>query len=95
MTQYVSSGSIPRAVIAPFKFDDYVEYQIGKEKRPMRDAVMSPDGYWIAFEGWEIGRQAQYLHYLDHRHQYHPDHPVTRHRLSTRSGNRPAESPSF
>ena len=55
MTQYVSSGGIPRAVIAPFKFNDYVEYQIGKEKRPMRDAVMSPDGFWIAFEGWESG----------------------------------------
>ncbi len=21
----------------------------------MRDAVMSPDGFWIAFEGWEAG----------------------------------------
>jgi serine/threonine protein kinase len=55
ITQYVSSGSIPRAVIAPFDFNNFVEYQIGKEKRPMRDAVMSPDGFWIAFEGWESG----------------------------------------
>jgi len=55
ITQYVGSGTIPRAVVAPYNFGDYVEYQIGKEKRPMRDAVMSPDGFWIAFEGWETG----------------------------------------
>jgi Tol biopolymer transport system component len=55
ITQYLEAGSIPRAVIAPFDFTNYVEYQIGKEKRPMRDAVMSPDGFWIAFEGWEAG----------------------------------------
>lgn len=55
ITQYLSAGSVPRAVIVPFKFNDFVEYQIGKEKRPMRDAVMSPDGFWIAFEGWETG----------------------------------------
>ncbi len=55
ITQYVTAGSVPRAVIAPFKFDSYVEYEIGKEKHPMRDAVMSPDGFWIAYEGWEAG----------------------------------------
>jgi serine/threonine protein kinase/Tol biopolymer transport system component len=55
VTQYVAQGGVPRVVLAPFNLDDYVEYQIGKERRPMRNAVMSPDGYWIAFEGWEIG----------------------------------------
>jgi Tol biopolymer transport system component len=55
ITQYVALGGVPRVVIAHFDLEDYVEYQIGKEKRPMRDAVMSPDGYWIAFEGWEAG----------------------------------------
>lgn len=55
ITQYIAVGGVPRVVIAPFSLDDYVEYQIGKEKRPMRDAVMSPDGYWIAFEGWDPG----------------------------------------
>lgn len=53
ITQYVGSGTVPRAVIAPYDFTNYVEYEIGKEKRPMRDATMSPDGYWIAFEGWD------------------------------------------
>lgn len=55
ITQYVAPGGVPRVVISPFPNDDDVEYELGKEKRPMRDAVMSPDGYWIAFEGWEIG----------------------------------------
>jgi Tol biopolymer transport system component len=55
ITQYVALGGIPRVVIAEFNPNDYKEYEIGKEKRPMRDATMSPDGYWIAFEGWEIG----------------------------------------
>ncbi len=55
VTQNLDTASIPRAVIVPFDFSNYVEYQIGKEKRPMRDAVMSPDGFWIAFEGWEAG----------------------------------------
>jgi serine/threonine protein kinase len=55
VTQYLTLNGVPRVVMAPFELDDYVEYQIGKEKRPMRHAVMSPDGFWIAFEGWEIG----------------------------------------
>lgn len=55
ITQYVAVGGVPRVVIAPFNLLDYVEYQIGKEIRPMRDAMMSPDGYWIAYEGWSPG----------------------------------------
>jgi serine/threonine protein kinase len=55
ITQYVAVGGVPRVVIAPFNLLDYVEYQIGKEKRPMRDAIMSPDRYWIAYEGWNPG----------------------------------------
>jgi len=55
ITQYLELGGIPRVVMVPYPYDHYVEYEIGKEKRPMSDAVMSPDGYWIAFEGWETG----------------------------------------
>lgn len=55
ITQYLSLSGVPRVVIAPFDLENYVEYQIGKERRPMREAMISPDGYWIAFEGWEIG----------------------------------------
>jgi len=54
-TQYYALGSVPRGVISPLESETHIEYQIGKEKIPMRDPVMSPDGYWIAFEGWEMG----------------------------------------
>lgn len=54
-TQYVADGGIPRAVLAPYDFDKYVEYKIGREAVPMREAVVSPDGYWIAYEGWLAG----------------------------------------
>jgi Tol biopolymer transport system component len=52
-TQYVSQGSVPRVLIAPLNFEDYTEYRVSD--LPMRDAVYSPDGFWIAFEGWLVG----------------------------------------
>jgi serine/threonine protein kinase len=55
MTQMVAAGGIPRVALAPYNFDEFTEYRIGQEKLPMREAVYSPDGYWIAFEGWEAG----------------------------------------
>lgn len=54
VTQSVKEG-IPRVVLIPLETAEYVEYQLGKDRRPMRDAVMSPDGFWIAYEGWEAG----------------------------------------
>jgi serine/threonine protein kinase len=53
-TRYVSEGSVPRVLIAPINFEDYSEYRVSD--LPMRDAVYSPDGFWIAFEGWLEGR---------------------------------------
>jgi serine/threonine protein kinase/Tol biopolymer transport system component len=55
MTQMVEAGGIPRVALAPYDYDNFTEYRIGQEKLPMREAVYSPDGYWIAFEGWEAG----------------------------------------
>jgi Tol biopolymer transport system component len=52
-TQYVSEGSVPKVLIAPLDFEKYSEYRVSK--MPMRDAVFSPDGFWIAFEGWLVG----------------------------------------
>jgi Tol biopolymer transport system component len=52
-TQYVSEGSVPKVLIAPVNFENYSEYRVSN--LPMRDAVYSPDGYWIAFEGWSAG----------------------------------------
>lgn len=54
-TQYVADGGVPRVVLAPYDFDNYVEYKLGKDSLPMREAVVSPDGYWIAYEGWQAG----------------------------------------
>jgi serine/threonine protein kinase len=52
ITQYVRIGGIPRVAIVPFNSDEYVEYRIGNGPLPMREAVFSPDGLWLAFEGW-------------------------------------------
>lgn len=52
-TQYIAEGSIPRVNIASFNFEEFSEYRV--HDMPMRDAVYSPDGYWLAFEGWQIG----------------------------------------
>ncbi len=54
-TQYVADGGVPRVMLAPFDLENYNEYKIGKESLPMREAVVSPDGYWIAYEGWQAG----------------------------------------
>jgi Tol biopolymer transport system component len=54
-TQYVALGGIPKLVMAPFDLDEYLEFRVSSETIPMREGVFSPDGYWIAFEGWEAG----------------------------------------
>jgi serine/threonine protein kinase/Tol biopolymer transport system component len=56
-TQLVASNGIPRVVVANYVFEsaDYSEYRITRDPIPMREAVFSPDGFWIAFEGWEAG----------------------------------------
>jgi serine/threonine protein kinase len=52
-TQYVSEGSIPRVFISPTSIENFEQFRLSN--MPMRDAVYSPDGYWIAFEGWAVG----------------------------------------
>jgi len=55
-TQVFSENAVPRVGIAPFGSDEkYVEYFFGQESLPMREAVYSPDGLWLAFESWERG----------------------------------------
>jgi serine/threonine protein kinase len=55
LTQLVAAGGIPRVALAPYNYDDFTEYRVTQEQIPMREAVYSPDGYWIAFEGWKAG----------------------------------------
>ncbi len=54
-TQLTAEGGIPRLVRAPFDLENYLEFRVTTETIPMREGVYSPDGYWIAFEGWEAG----------------------------------------
>jgi TolB protein len=51
-TQLIASGGIPRLAVAPYQFEDYEEYPFTQDQTPMREARYSPDGFWIAFEGW-------------------------------------------
>jgi Tol biopolymer transport system component len=55
-TQVVKIGGIPWVAIVPYTFDNYTEYRIGQGPMPMREAKYSPDGLWIAFEGWTASR---------------------------------------
>lgn len=52
-TQYVAEGSVPRVNIVLYSAEDFEPFRVSN--MPMRDAVYSPDGYWLAFEGWEMG----------------------------------------
>jgi Tol biopolymer transport system component len=54
-TQLLAEGGLPRVMLAPYQFDQYVEYRLGQTALPMRDGVFSSDGYWVAFESWEAG----------------------------------------
>lgn len=55
-TQLVTEGSIPWVVVAPYTTEGNLEvFRVGQSPIPMREAVFSPDGIWLAFEGWEAG----------------------------------------
>jgi Tol biopolymer transport system component len=54
-TQYIAEGSIPRVNISPAVSEQPTEFRVSVSDMPMRDAVYSPDSYWLAFEGWQIG----------------------------------------
>jgi Tol biopolymer transport system component len=54
-TQLVGDAGIPRLVIASVQSGGWDEVRLGQEMFPMREGVYSPDGLWIAFEGWPAG----------------------------------------
>ena len=54
-TQYVAVGGIPKLAQAPLDLEEYIEFRVTQESIPMREGVYSPDGLWIAFEGWQAG----------------------------------------
>jgi Tol biopolymer transport system component len=50
-------GGIPRLMVARYNYegDQYTESQIITGAGPMREPAYSPDGVWVAFEGWPEG----------------------------------------
>jgi serine/threonine protein kinase len=53
-TQMVALGGIPRLIVAPV-LEPQNMYKITQDQLPMREGHYSPDGLWIAFEGWPAG----------------------------------------
>ncbi|MFC1878326.1 protein kinase [Chloroflexota bacterium] len=54
-TQLPAIGGVPKLVLAPFDLEEYIEFRVSAEGLPMREGKFSPDGFWIAYEGWEGG----------------------------------------
>jgi Tol biopolymer transport system component len=54
-TQYPARLAIPYLVAGYYDEGDYTEFSIKVGPVPMREAKYSPDGLWIAFEGWPQG----------------------------------------
>jgi dipeptidyl aminopeptidase/acylaminoacyl peptidase len=54
-TQFLAEGSIPQLAVATYGIQPYQEYKMILEQSPMRDGRFSPDGYWVAYEGWPAG----------------------------------------
>lgn len=54
-TQSEVLGGVPRMVAARFEGESFTEKRVIPEIIPMREGVYSPDGFWIAYEGWPDG----------------------------------------
>ncbi|MFM8322456.1 MAG: protein kinase domain-containing protein [Chloroflexota bacterium] len=52
-TQVAADNGVPRVVILQMSEDQPDAFRVSDQ--PMRDAVYSSDGYWIVFEGWQVG----------------------------------------
>jgi Tol biopolymer transport system component len=48
-------GGVPKLVGAPVAGEPYTETKIVSDSTPMREAVYSPDGFWLAYESWPEG----------------------------------------
>ena len=54
-TQSEVFGGVPRLIAVRTVEGTPVENRVVRDATPMREAVYSPDGYWIAYEGWPEG----------------------------------------
>lgn len=48
-------GGVPKLVGARVGEEPYMEKKIVPDSTPMREAVISPDGFWLAYESWPEG----------------------------------------
>jgi len=54
-TQLETTGGIPSLVAASYNDNDYSEFRYNLGPIPAREARFSPDGLWLAYEGWPEG----------------------------------------
>lgn len=54
-TQSPLLGGVPRLVAARFEGETFTETKVIPEITPMREGTYSPDGFWLAYEGWPDG----------------------------------------
>lgn len=54
-TQLVTVGAFPRLVAVSLQDEGMREYVLNAGPVPMREGKYSPDGFWIAYEGWPKG----------------------------------------
>jgi serine/threonine protein kinase len=48
-------GGVPRLMGVRVEGEPYGEFKIVSDVTPMREAVYSPDGFWLAYESWPEG----------------------------------------
>lgn len=55
-TQSEGAGAIPMIVLSSLDEEGLHNQRVASSKTPMREASYSPDGIWIAYEGWPEGQ---------------------------------------
>jgi Tol biopolymer transport system component len=56
-TQLLTYRAIPQLVITEYGITPYQEYRMIRDQSPMKEGRFSPDGYWVAYEGWPAGAE--------------------------------------
>lgn len=54
-TQLLTYKAIPQLVLLEYGVEPYQEYRMITGQSPMKDGRFSPDGFWVAYEGWPAG----------------------------------------
>ena len=54
-TQLLTYKGIPQLVLTEYEVTPYQEYRLIQGQSPMKEGRFSPDGFWVAYEGWPAG----------------------------------------